>query len=147
MSLKERLSNDMKEAMIQKDKVRKDTIQMIRAGILQVEKDKQISLEDDAIAEVLSKELKTRKESLAEFEKSGRTDLIDSVKREIEIVSSYMPKQMTESEVEALVQEAIVKTGASSQKDMGKLMKELMPLVKGKADGNLVNTIVKKLLG
>lgn len=147
MSLKETLLNDMKAAMVAKDKVRKDTIQMIRAGILQVEKDKQISLDDAAIAEVISRELKTRKESLAEYEKSGRVDLIEGIRREIEIVTSYLPKQLSEDEVEAIVRDAVAKVGATSQKDMGKLMKEVMPLVKGKADGSIVNATVKKLLG
>lgn len=147
MSLKERLLSDMKEAMVQKDKVRKDTIQMIRAGILQVEKDKQITLEDDAIAEVLARELKTRRESQAEYEKSGRVDLIEGIRREIEIVTGYLPKQLSEDEVEAIVKDAMNRIGATSQKDMGKLMKEVMPLVKGKSDGNVVNAIVKKLLG
>ena len=147
MSLKERLLQDLKDAMKEKDTVRKDTIQLIRAAVLQIEKDKRITLEDDGIAEVLTKELKSRRDALIEIEKSGRTDLIDNAKREIEIVQQYMPTQLTKEEVEVIVQEAITETGAVSAKEMGMVMKAVMPKVKGKTDGSIVNEIVKKLLG
>lgn len=147
MSLKERLLSDLKDAMKEKDMIRKDTIQLIRAGILQIEKDKHVTLDDDGIAEVLAKELKSRRDALIEFEKSDRKDLVDKTNREIELIREYMPKQLSASEVEVLVKEAIVESGAVSAKEMGKVMKAVMPKVKGKADGNLVNEIVKKLLG
>jgi uncharacterized protein YqeY len=147
MSLKERLLNDLKDAMKEKDTIRKDTIQLIRAAILQIEKDKHITLEDDGIAEVIAKELKSRRDALSEFEKSDREDLISKTNKEIEIIKAYLPKQLTAEEVEVIVKEAIAETGAVSAKEMGKVMKAVMPKVKGKADGNLVNEIVKKLLG
>ncbi|MCX7774365.1 MAG: GatB/YqeY domain-containing protein [Clostridia bacterium] len=146
MSLKERLLNDLKDAMKDKDIIRKDTIQLIRAGVLKIEKDKQITLEDDGVAEVIAKELKSAKDALSEFEKSDREDLISKAKREIEIIQQYMPEQLTAEQIEAIVKEAILETGALSAKDMGKVMKAVMPKVKGRSDGNLVNTIVKKLL-
>jgi len=147
MSLKERLLNDLKDAMKEKDMIRKDTNQLIRAAVLQIEKDKHITLEDDGIAEVIAKELKSRRDALSEFEKSDREDLISKTNREIEIIKAYLPKQLTAEEVEVIVKEAIAETGAVSAKEMGKVMKAVMPKVKGKTDGNLVNEIVKKLLG
>lgn len=147
MSLKERLLNDMKDAMREKDAIRKDTIQLIRSAILQIEKDKHITLEDDGVSEILAKELKSRRDALAEFEKSERFDIIEKTKREIEIVRQYMPQQLTREEVEAAVREAISETGAQTSKDMGKVMKAVMPKVKGRADGNIINEIVRSLLG
>lgn len=147
MSLKERLLNDLKDAMKDKDVIRKDTIQLVRAAVLQIEKDKHVTLDDDGIAEVLSKELKSRRDALVEFEKSDRSDLVEKTKKEIEFIVQYMPKQLSAEEVEIIVKEAMAETGAVSAKEMGKIMKAVMPKVKGKADGNLVNEIVKKLLG
>lgn len=146
MTLKDRLLNDLKDAMKDKDRIRKDTIQIIRAAILQIEKDKQIILDDEGIADVLAKELKSTRDALAEIEKTDRTDLINKAKREIEIIQQYMPEQLTEEQVEIIVKEAIQETGALTAKDMGKIMKAVMPKVKGRSDGNLVNAMVKKLL-
>lgn len=146
MTLKERLLNDFKDAMRDKDTIRKDCIQMIRAAILKIEKDKHITLDDEGIAEVLAKELKSARDTLTEFEKSDREDLINKVKTEIEIIQQYLPEQLTEEQVEVIVKDAIQETGALSAKDMGKIMKVVMPKVKGRADGNLVNAIAKKLL-
>ena len=147
MSLKERLLNDLKDAMKAKDSVRKDTIQLIRSAILQVEKDKQVTLGDDEITEVLARELKSRREALSDIEKSGRADAKEKAEREIEIVLGYMPRQLTRNELESIVREAIAETGAISLKDMGKVMKTVMAKVKGRADGSVVNEIVKGLLG
>ena len=146
MTLKDRLLNDLKDAMKAKDRIRKDTIQMIRAAVLQIEKDKHITLDDEGIAEVLAKELKNARDVLSEMEKSDREDLIEKSRREIEIIQQYMPEQLTEEQVENIVKEAIQETGAVSAKDMGKIMKVVMPKVKGRSDGNLVNAIAKKLL-
>jgi len=146
MSLKERLLNDFKEAMKNKDTVLKDTIQLLRSAVLKVEKDKQITLDDEGIIEVLAKELKSAKDTLAEMEKSDRGDLIEKAKREIEIIQQYLPQQLSREEVEAIVKEAIQETGALSVKDIGKIMKVVMPKVKGRADGNLVNEIARELL-
>ena len=131
MSLKERLLNDLKDAMKAKDSVRKDTIQLIRSAILQVEKDKQVTLGDDDITEILARELKSRREALSDIEKSGRADAKEKAEREIEIVLGYMPRQLTRNELESIVREAIAETGAISLKDMGKVMKTVMAKMKG----------------
>jgi len=147
MSLKEKLLIDLKDAMKARDTVRKDTIQLIRSAILQIEKDKKIILGDDEITEVLARELKSRRDALSDIEKSGRADLKEKADREIEIILGYMPRQLSRDELETIVREAIAETGALSLKDMGKVMKAVMPKVKGRADGNIVNDIVKGLLG
>lgn len=147
MTLKERFQSDVKDAMKEKDRVRKDAIQMLRAAVLQIEKDKQVTLDDDGVIEVLAKELKSRREALAEIEKGGREDLAQGLRQEIAIISSYMPEPLTEAELEAIVREAVAKTGAQSAKDMGRVMKETLPMVKGRADGGQINAIVKRLLG
>ena len=105
-----------------------------------------MTLDDDGVTEVLAKELKAARDVLSEMEKSDREDLIEKSKREIEIIQQYMPEPFTEDQVEAIIQEAISETGAVSVKDMGKIMKVVMPKVKGRADGNQVNQIAKKLL-
>jgi uncharacterized protein YqeY len=147
MSLKERLLEDMKIAMRDKDNNKKNAVQMVRAAVLQVEKDNKVSLDDDGIIDVISKEVKKRKDSLAEFEKSGRQDLIDNLKVEIEILMKYLPEQLTEEELEVIVKQAVQESGASSPRDIGKIMQIVLPKVKGKADGRMINEIVKKLLG
>ncbi|MBP3336932.1 MAG: GatB/YqeY domain-containing protein [Clostridia bacterium] len=146
MSLKDVLLSDMKAAMKDKDVLRKNAIQMVRAAILQIEKDKQITLEDDAIIEVIAKEVKKRKDSIVDFEKGGRQDLIDAANAEIAALAGYLPAQLSEEEIKELVKEAISATAASSMKDMGKVMAYIMPKTKGKADGSVVNGIVKSLL-
>lgn len=121
--LKEKLLGDLKESMKEKQELRKNVIQMIRAAILQIEKDKQIELNDEQILEVIAKESKKRKDSLPEYEKSGRQDLIDKIYEEIEIVSKYLPKELTEEEITEIVKQVIVETDAKDVKDMGKVMK------------------------
>ena len=91
--------NDLKQAMKDKDTVRKNTVQLIRSGVLQIEKDKQITLDDEGVLDVIAKELKKRRDSMPDFEKSGRQDLIDQLKQEIEVLLGYLPKQLTEDEV------------------------------------------------
>ncbi|AUS96633.1 aspartyl-tRNA amidotransferase [Clostridium thermosuccinogenes] len=147
MSLKERLLDDLKVAMRDKDIVKKNAIQMVRSAVLQIEKDKKITLDDDGIIEVVAKEVKQRKESLPEFIDSGRQDLVDNLKAEIDVLMQYLPQQLTEEEIEALVREAINESGASSARDIGKVMKIVLPKVKGRADGKTVNQIASKLLG
>lgn len=146
MSLKEKLLEDMKVAMRDKDTLKKNAVQMVRAAVLQVEKDNKISLDDDGIIEVIAKEVKMRKDSLAEFDKSGRQDLIDNLKVEIKVLLEYLPQQLTEEELEVIVKQAVQESGASSPRDMGKVMQAVMPKVKGRADGRMINQIVKKLL-
>ncbi|MGI6669089.1 MAG: GatB/YqeY domain-containing protein [Acetivibrionales bacterium] len=147
MSLKEQLLEDLKIAMKDKDVLRKNAIQMVRAAILQAEKDGRITLDEDGVIDIIAKEVKKRRDVLPEYEKSGRQDLIDSLKTEIEALIKYLPQQLTEEELEAVVRETVKETGASSAKDMGMVMKAVMPKVRGKADGRTVNMIVKKILG
>ena len=144
--LKEQLASDLKEAMKAKDEIRKNVVQMVRAGVLQVEKDKRITLDDEGVIEVIAKEVKKRKDVLPDFEKAGRADLIEATQREIEILLSYLPSQLTTDELDKIVSEAVKEIGASGMKDMGKVMSALMPKVKGRADGKAVNELVKKYL-
>ncbi len=146
MSLKERLFEDLKTAMKEKDTIRKDTVQLVRSGILQIEKDQKIELDDEGIMDVVSKQLKSRRDSLPDFEKSGRQDLIEKLNKEIEILLGYLPEQLSEQEIQTIVAEAVAETGASTMKDMGKVMAMVTPKVKGRADNKVVGDFVKKLL-
>ncbi|MCR4435412.1 MAG: GatB/YqeY domain-containing protein [Clostridiales bacterium] len=147
MSLKEKLLEDMKTAMREKDSIRKNAVQMVRSAVLQVEKDSKVTLDDDGIIEVIAKEVKKRRDSLPEYEKSGRQDLVDELKSEIEVLMQYLPQQLTEEELEEIVKQAVQSTGANSVRDIGKVMQAVLPKVKGRADGKLVNQIAKKILG
>lgn len=146
MSLKETLAEDLKDAMKEKDRIRKDAVQMVRAAILQVEKDQKITLDDAGIIEVVAREMKKRRDSLSDFIKAGRQDLIDSTNREIEVLSKYLPEQLSDEALEQIVRDAVIESGAKTMKDMGKVMKVVLPKVKGKADGSKVNALVKKIL-
>lgn len=146
MALKEKLMEDLKLSMKDKDTVRKNTVQSVRAAIKQVEVDNRVELSDNDIIGVIAKEAKKRKDVLPEYEKSGRTDLIDELKKEIEILMGYLPSQLTKEELGEIVKNAIAEVGASSMKDMGKIMANVMPKIKGRADGGMVNAIAKDLL-
>ena len=144
--LKEKLMSDLKEAMKEKQILKKNVVQMIRAAILQVEKDKQIELDDNQILEIIAKESKKRKDSLSDYEKSGRQDLIDGVNQEIEIIAEYLPKQLSKEEIKSIVKEIISETGASTIKDMGKVMKLAKEKMGASADGKTINEVAKELL-
>ena len=146
MSLKEKLAEDLKAAMKNKEIVRKNVVQMVRAGVLQVEKDNKVTLDDEGILEVIAKQLKQRRDSLPDYEKSGREDLIAELKAEMDVLMEYLPEQLTEDELRVIVEEAVAQTGASSMKDMGKIMAAVMPKVKGRADGRMINEIAKAVL-
>ncbi len=146
MSLKDKLMDDLKSAMKDKDTVRKNAVQMVRASVLQVEKDNKVTLDDEGVIEVVAKEVKKRKDVLPEYEKSGRDDLISDLKKEIEVLMAYLPQQLSEDEVEKLVIEAIEETSAKTMKDIGKVMSAIMPKTKGRADGKVINQFVKKHL-
>lgn len=148
MSLKEKLTADMKEAMKAREEGRQrlGVIRLVRGAIRQQEIDGQRELDDEAVLSVISKEVKQRRDAIEEFQKGGRDDLVRQNEAEIAILMEYLPQQMTEDEVRSAVQEAIAATGASMPKDMGKVMKELMLKVKGRADGKLVNQIVRERL-
>lgn len=144
--LKEKLLEDLKEAMKDKNLIRKNTIQMIRAAILQVEKDKQIELSEDQVIEIIAKEAKKRKDAAADFENSGREDLIKQNNEEIAILSEYLPKQLTVEEIEEVVKKVIEETGATSMKEMGAVMKMSKEKIGAAAEGKAVSDVVKKLL-
>lgn len=144
--LKEKLMSDLKDAMKEKEILKKNVVQMIRAAILQVEKDKQIELDDNQIIEIIAKESKKRKDSLEDYEKSGRQDLIEQIKAEIEIISAYLPKQLSKEEITNIVKEIINETGATSIKDMGKVMKSAKEKIGAAADGKTINEVVRELL-
>ena len=144
--LKEKLLEDLKESMKEKDEIRKNAVQMVRAAILQVEKDNGITLEDDKIIEIIAKEVKKRKDSLSDYEKSGRQDLIEQIQEEIKILSVYLPKQLSTEEIREIVSQIIKETGATSIKDMGKVMKASKEKMGATADGKSINEVVKELL-
>ncbi|RDU35424.1 GatB/YqeY domain-containing protein [Neobacillus piezotolerans] len=146
MSLLERLNNDMKQAMKTKDKDKLTVIRMIKASMQNeaIKHGRELSEEEELT--VLSREMKQRKDSLHEFDKAGRPDLVEKLRQELSIVEIYMPQQLSEEELEGIVNETIAETGASSKADMGKVMAAIMPKVKGKADGSLVNKLVQQHL-
>ena len=146
MSLKERLAADLKTAMKEKNVVRKNVVQMVRAGVLQIEKDKLTTLDDDGVLDVIAKQLKQRRDSLPDYEKSGREDLIAELKAEMDVLMEYLPQQLTREELEVIVADAVKTTGASSMKDMGKVMAAVMPQTKGRADGKMINEIAQGML-
>ena len=144
--LKEKLMEDLKSAMKEKDEIKKNTVQMIRAAILQVEKDKAIQLDDNQIIDIIAKEMKKRKDSLSDYEKSGREDLISAVKKEMEIIAAYLPKQLSKEELTKIIKEIIAEVEAVDIKDMGKVMKAAKEKVGAAADGKAINEVVKELL-
>ncbi len=146
MSLKEQLSQDLKQAMKDKDTIRKNVVQLIRSGVLQIEKDNKVTLDDEGVLDVIAKQLKQRRDSLPDYEKSGREDLICELKTEMDILMGYLPRQLTREEVEEIVKAAVAETGASTVKDMGKIMACVMPKTKGRADGKVINEIARAYL-
>ena len=146
MSFKEKLFADLKQAMKEKDNLRKNTIQSVRTAILQVEKDNQVELNDGDVINVIAAQVKKRKSSLPEFEKSGRTELIEELKTEIKILMDYLPQQLSTEELTSIIIDTINEVGASSMKDMGNVMSAVMPKVSGQADNKLVSEIVRNEL-
>ncbi|MBS6524657.1 GatB/YqeY domain-containing protein [Aedoeadaptatus acetigenes] len=146
MSLKETLMQDLKTAMKTKDKRAKDTITMVRAAIKQKEVDERVELDDEGVLKVLSKEIKERRGSIEEFEKAGRDDLVESTKAEIDVLMKYMPEQLSEEELEKLIRQVMEENNITEKKQMGLLMKNIMPKVQGRADGKAVNAIVNRIL-
>lgn len=146
MSLKGRLMEDLKAAMKSKDKVRKNAITMIRAAIKQKEVDQRIELTDEDIIDVIAKQSKQKRDSLEDFKKAERQDLIDLTEEEINILSEYLPQQLTEEEIDEIVKMSIDEVGANSSQDIGKVMSHVMPKVKGRADGSIINRIVRQYL-
>ena len=146
MALQERLTEDLKTAMRQHDEVRRSTIRLIRSAVHYAEISQRENLDDDGIITVLSRMARQHQESISEFTKGNRGDLVEKEEAELAIVREYLPPQLAEEEITRLAKEAIEATDASEPTDMGKVMGKLMPHVKGKADGSLVSRIVKELL-
>ena len=144
--LKEKLLEDLKNSMKEKNIVRKNVVQMIRAAILQKEKDGGVELKDDEIMQIIAREAKTRKDSLPDYEKSAREDLINEVKEEISIIEEYLPKQLTKEEITPIIEEISKERGASSIKDMGKVMDQAKAKLGVSADGKTISECVKELL-
>lgn len=146
MTTKQTLETDLRQAMRDGDEVRKSALRMVLAAVKLAEVDARAPLDEAGVANVLQKELKARRESIADAEKAGRPDLVEGELVSLAVIESYLPKQLTPDEIERLAREVIAQAQASSPGDMGKVMKELQPRVKGLADGRLVSQIVQKLL-
>jgi uncharacterized protein YqeY len=147
MSLKDRIQQDVKDAMRAKDKSRLAAIRLITAAIKQREVDERVELNDSQITAVLDKMAKQRRESISQFEKAGRDDLIAQEVMELEIIQSYLPEQLGEEEINALIDSTLQDTGATSIKDMGKVMGQLKPKLQGRADMSAVSALIKARLG
>ncbi len=144
--LKEKLMEDLKSAMKEKNEIKKNTVTMIKAAVLQIEKDKQIQLDDTQILDIISKEAKKRKDALVEFEKSGRQDLVDQTNEELRVIKEYLPEELSLEELEAIIEDTIKEVGAVDMKDMGKVMQAVKAKTTGRADGKTINEIVKRKL-
>jgi uncharacterized protein len=147
VTLKERITEDMKAAMRASGKERLSTIRLVQAAIKQREVDERITLDDTQVLVVLEKMVKQRKESIAQFEQGGRKDLADKERREIELLQAYLPAQLSDSELDVLIREAVAATGAASIKDMGKVMSVVKSKAAGRADMAVVGARVKAVLG
>jgi len=146
MHLKDRLQEDLKAAMKSGDIARRDAIRLIASAIKQEEVDGQKTLSDDDAIALLMREAKKRRDSIEEAQRFGRTETVEKEQFELSLIESYLPQQLSREELEAEIRRAIEETGAKSAKEMGNVMKVLMPRIKGRADGKLVNKMLKTLL-
>lgn len=146
MSLKEKLAADLKQAIRQGDQQRKSTLRMVIAAIQNAEIEKRRKLDEGDLLAIIAKEAKQRRESIAEFESAGRQDLVDQERGELEILLAYLPRQLSRDEIEREARQVIEEVGATSPAQIGEVMRRLMPMMKGKADGKLVNQVVRELL-
>ena len=144
--LKEKLLEDLKNAMKEKNTNRKNVVQMVRAAILQIEKDQNIEVDDTKIMEIIAKEYKKREDALSEYKKADRQDLVEQLEEEIKVLEEYLPKKMPREELETKIKEIIANVGATSMKDMGNVMKEAKAKIGPAADGKTINEIVKEKL-
>lgn len=147
MSLKARIQEDIKAAMKARESFKLATLRLLSAAIKQKEVDERVTLDDAAVLAIVEKLIKQRKDAIAQFEKGGRQDLADAEKAEVEVLSAYLPAQLSEAEILAAVDAAIAATGAAGAKDMGKLMAVLKPQLAGRADMGKVSALVKSRLG
>jgi hypothetical protein len=146
MNIKQQLENDLKEAIRNKDELRKRTLRLTLTDIRLAEVEKGGALDEAALLALLQKEIKSRHESIADAERAGRPDLIEEVRAEIGVLEAYLPRQLSPQELEELARQAIAETGATSPKEMGLVMKILIPKLQGRAAGNEASQIVRKLL-
>jgi uncharacterized protein YqeY len=146
MSLEERLLEEMKQAMKSNDKLRLSTIRMIRSALKNKEIELRKKLEDEEVAKVIQAMVRKGEESVEQFQIGGRADLVDKEKKEIEILKSFLPQPLSQEEILKIIDQSIQETQASSPKDIGKVMKSVMPKIGGKADGKLINQLVKERL-
>jgi uncharacterized protein len=144
VSVRNQINEDLKTAMKSGDKGRRDILRLMSAAFKQTEVDSRQELTEDDVIRVLKKEVKQREETIADLEKAGRE--ADDVKAELAVITAYLPQQLDRAAIESMVKEAIVESGATTVKDMGNVMRVLMPKLKGQADGKLVNDIVRELL-
>jgi uncharacterized protein YqeY len=146
MSLKDRLAEDLKEAVRQRDERRKSTIRLVRADITNAEIERGGELGDDEVLAIIAKQARQRRESVTEFARAGRQDLVDQEEEELQILLNYLPAQMSRDEIEIAARQIIADVGATSRAQMGEVMRRLMSQLKGKADGSLVNRVVREIL-
>ncbi len=146
MNLKDKLASDLKVAMKNRDEVKVRTIRMILATIRNMEVEKMGQLTEEELLDALGREAKKRREAIEQYRKGGREDLAMAEEEELSVIESYLPKQLTDEEIESIARKIIKDVGAKSNKDLGKVMKVIIPRVKGRADGKKVNQIVRKLL-
>ncbi|WP_105619832.1 GatB/YqeY domain-containing protein [Vallitalea okinawensis] len=146
MSLKAKLMDDLKTAMKEKDTVKKSTVTLVRSAIKQVEVDTREELNDEQVIEIIARQVKQRRDAIEEFKKGDRQDLVEQSEKELAILMEYLPQQLTEDEVQEIVKAVVEETGASSMKEMGKVMPKVIARTKGRADGKLVSQFVKEAL-
>ncbi|MBC8265021.1 MAG: GatB/YqeY domain-containing protein [Anaerolineales bacterium] len=146
MSLKDKLTEDLKQTIRQGDELGRSTLRLVMAAIKNAEIEKKRELEEGELLAIIAKEAKLRRESIAQFEKGGRQDLVDREKAELQILVAYLPEQLSREEIEAKARQIIEEVGATSPAQTGAVMHRLMPLMQGKADGKLVNQVVKELV-
>ena len=146
MSLLALLSEDLKKAMLSGDQMAKDTIRSLKGAVKNAEIDKGETLQDNEISQVILKAAKQRKEAISQYEEAGRDDLAENEKKELAVIEKYLPDQLSDEDIIKIIKQAISETGAGSMADMGKVMAKIMPQVKGKADGSIINQKVKMML-
>ncbi|HHF7345233.1 MULTISPECIES: GatB/YqeY domain-containing protein [Legionella] len=146
MTIKDRLSNDLKDAMRARDKKTLDTLRLVTAAVKQVEVDERIVVDEERMLVILDKLAKQRKESIAQFQAAGRDDLVAQEQFELDLISQYLPEPLSEADIEALIAQALADVGAEKMSDMGKVMAQLKPQLQGRADMSKVSAMIKARL-
>ncbi len=146
MSLKDQLTNDLKEAMKSGEQVKKETVRALRGAIRNVEIDSRRDLTDEEILDIINKQAKQRRDSIEQYQKANRSDLVEQEQQELAIIEAYLPQQLTDAEIKTRVETAIAELGVSDMKGMGPVMKRLTVELKGRADGKRISQLVRELL-